>query len=328
MRCNFPPALYKNETSFYKGGCFFFYAHGESKMTTSLFHGVIPPVPTILDANEQLDKEGMKRLIDFTIAGGVNGLFFLGSAGEFAHMSDDLRHEVARFCTAYVNKRVPVLIGAAHPGTEATLSFARHAKSVGADGVVVVNPYYNPLAEENITLHYSYLAENLDLPIVIYNFPALTGQSIPVDVVRKLALNYPNIVGLKDTVDSLNHIRETLQAVLPVRPDFAVFAGYDEYLFGTLILGGAGSIPASANFAPQLTCGIYQAWRDKDFHKAVELQQQLSWLPPLYALDTPFYNAIQLVGVDIPVNSLRPAQPLSDEKKAQVKAILEHAKLL
>ena len=301
-------------------------------MTTTLFHGIIPPVPTLLNADEQLDKEAMKRLIDFTIAGGVNGLFFLGSAGEFAHMSDALRHEVATFCTAYVDKRVPVLIGAAHSGTEATLSFAKHAKSVGADGVVVVNPFYNPLAEENIYLHYSYLAENLALPIIIYNFPALTGQSIPVDVIKRLAEKYPNIVGLKDTVDSLNHIRETLQAVQPVRPDFAVFAGYDEYLFGTLILGGAGSIPASANFAPELTCGIYQAWQEQNLEQAVALQQRLSWLPPLYALDTPFYNvikyAIQLVGVDVQVHSLRPAQPLAEEKKAKVKQILQQANLL
>ncbi|MEG3132456.1 dihydrodipicolinate synthase family protein [Rouxiella sp. T17] len=301
-------------------------------MTTTLFHGIIPPVPTLLNADEQLDKEAMKRLIDFTIAGGVNGLFFLGSAGEFAHMSDALRHEVATFCTAYVDKRVPVLIGAAHSGTEATLSFAKHAKSVGADGVVVVNPFYNPLAEENIYLHYSYLAENLALPIIIYNFPALTGQSIPVDVIKRLAEKYPNIVGLKDTVDSLNHIRETIQAVLPVRPDFAVFAGYDEYLFGTLILGGAGSIPASANFAPELTCGIYQAWQEQNLEQAVALQQRLSWLPPLYALDTPFYNvikyAIQLVGVDVQVHSLRPAQPLAEEKKAKVKQILQQANLL
>lgn len=301
-------------------------------MTTTLFHGIIPPVPTLLNADEQLDKEAMKRLIDFTIAGGVNGLFFLGSAGEFAHMSDALRHEVATFCTAYVDKRVPVLIGAAHSGTEATLSFAKHAKSVGADGVVVVNPFYNPLAEENIYLHYSYLAENLALPIIIYNFPALTGQLIPVDVIKRLAEKYPNIVGLKDTVDSLNHIRETLQAVQPVRPDFAVFAGYDEYLFGTLILGGAGSIPASANFAPELTCGIYQAWQEQNLEQAVALQQRLSWLPPLYALDTPFYNvikyAIQLVGVDVQVHSLRPAQPLAEEKKAKVKQILQQANLL
>jgi len=203
-------------------------------MTRPLFHGVIPPVSTILNENEQLDRQGMARLIDFAIEGGVNGLFFLGSAGEFAHMSRELRHEVAEFCTKHVAGRVPVLIGAAHPGTAETLAFARHARSVGADGVVVVNPYYNPITEEALYLHYKTIAENAGLPVVMYNYPGLTGQSIPVNLIKRLALDCPNIVGLKDTVDSLNHIRETLAAVKPVRPDFAVFSGYDEYLFGTL----------------------------------------------------------------------------------------------
>lgn len=298
-------------------------------MTSPLFHGVIPPVATILNENEQLDRQGMARLIDFTIAGGVNGLFFLGSAGEFAHMSQALRHEVAEFCTQHVAGRVPVLIGAAHPGTAETLAFAQHAKSIGADGVVVVNPYYNPVTEEALYLHYRMIAENAGLPVIMYNYPGLTGQSLPVSLIKRLALECPNIVGLKDTVDSLNHIRETIQAVKPERPDFAVFSGYDEYLFGTLILGGDGAIPASANFAPQLTCGIYRAFKEKDFATAVALQQRLSFLPPLYTLDTPIYNvikyAISQVISGMPVHSLKPALPLSNDKQKIVREILKQA---
>ncbi|UNK54198.1 dihydrodipicolinate synthase family protein [Rahnella aceris] len=298
-------------------------------MSRPLFHGVIPPVATILNENEQLDRQGMARLIDFTIEGGVNGLFFLGSAGEFAHMSQALRHEVAEFCTRHVAGRVPVLIGAAHPGTAETLAFARHAKSVGADGVVVVNPYYNPVTEEALYLHYRTIAEGAGLPVIMYNYPGLTGQPLPVSLIKRLALECPNIVGLKDTVDSLNHIRETIQAVKPERPDFAVFSGYDEYLFGTLILGGDGAIPASANFAPQLTCGIYRAFKEKDFATAVELQQRLSFLPPLYTLDTPIYNvikyAISQVISEMPVYSLKPALPLSNDKQKIVREILKQA---
>ncbi len=298
-------------------------------MTSPLFDGVIPPVATILNENEQLDRQGMARLIDFTIAGGVNGLFFLGSAGEFAHMSQALRHEVAEFCTQHVAGRIPVLIGAANPGTAETLAFAQHAKSVGADGVVVVNPYYNPVTEEALYLHYRTIAENAGLPVIMYNYPGLTGQPLPVSLIKRLALDCPNIVGLKDTVDSLNHIRETIQTVKPERPDFAVFSGYDEYLFGTLILGGDGAIPASANFAPQLTCGIYRAFKEKDFATAVALQQRLSFLPPLYTLDTPIYNiikyAISQVISGMPVHSLKPALPLSNDKQKIVREILKQA---
>ena len=301
-------------------------------MPTPRFYGVIPPVPTLFTADEQLDEASMANLLDSLLASDVNGLFFLGSAGEFAHMSEALRLQTAEFCVKYVNKRKPVLIGIAHSGTRETIRYGLHAQKIGADGVVAVNPYYNPLSEENLYLHYKHLADAVSLPILIYNFPGLTGQSIPVPVIRRLAEDCPNIVGLKDTVDTLSHIRETIHAVKPVRPDFAVFSGYDEYLFGTLILGGDGCIPASANFAPQLTCGIYQAWQRQDYAEAVRLQQRLSFIPELYNYDLPFYNvvkyAIKLVGVDVSVNALQPASPLTDELKAKIKAALQRSEVL
>ncbi|MEM0650357.1 dihydrodipicolinate synthase family protein [Klebsiella huaxiensis] len=296
------------------------------------FSGIIPPVPTLFDEHEQLDRPAMSRLIDHLLASDVDGLFFLGSAGEFAHMSDSLRLEVMRFCIEYVAGRKPVLIGVSHSGTQATLEFGRKALEAGTDGVVVINPWYNPLADEYLFEHFRYIAEQLPIPIVLYNFPALTGQSIPVSCIQRLALECPNIVGLKDTVDTLNHIREVIHAVKPLRPDFAVFSGYDEYLFGTLILGGDGAIPASANFAPELTCGIYQHWRNGELSEAVALQQRLSWIPPLYGLDVPFYNvikyALQLIGLDVPVNSLRPTGPLSEERKIKIREVLKQSAII
>lgn len=293
------------------------------------FKGVIPPVPTLLSEDERLDEPSMARLIDRLIDSDVDGLFFLGSAGEFAHMSEALRFQTAEFCVHYVNQRKPVLLGIAHSGTRETIRYGLHAEKIGADGVVAVNPFYNPLSEENLYLHYLRLAQALTLPIMLYNFPALTGQSIPVSVIARLAQECPNIVGLKDTVDTLSHIRETIHAVKPLRPDFAVFAGYDEYLFGTLILGGDGAIPASANFAPELTCGIYRAWGEGDYAQAVKLQQQLSYIPALYGYDQPFYNvikyAIQLTGLDISVNALQPAAPLTEALKTQIKQALEQS---
>lgn len=301
-------------------------------MSSPKFYGVIPPVPTLLTADEQLDEASMAHLLDKLLASEVNGLFFLGSAGEFAHMSEALRLRTAEFCVKYVNKRKPVLVGIAHCGTRETIRFGLHAQKIGADGVVAVNPYYNPLSENNLFLHYQHLANALDLPILIYNYPGLTGQSIPVPLIRRLAENCPNIVGLKDTVDTLSHIRETIHAVKPVRPDFAVFSGYDEYLFGTLILGGDGGVPASANFAPQLTCGIYQAWQRHDYAEAISLQQRLSYIPELYGYDLPFYNvlkyAIQLVGVDVSVNALQPTSPLTDEMKADIRAALRRSEVI
>ncbi|AHF78758.1 Dihydrodipicolinate synthetase [Sodalis praecaptivus] len=296
------------------------------------FRGVIPPVPTLFDDREQFDEAAMGRLIDHLLTTEVDGLFFLGSAGEFAHMSDALRTQVMKFCIGHVAGRKPVLVGIAHSGTQATLAFGRLAQEYGADGVVVVNPWYNPLAEDYLFEHYRYIAENLPLPIVLYNFPGLTGQSIPVACIVRLAQTCPNIVGLKDTVDTLSHIREVIHAVKPVRPDFAVFAGYDEYLLGTLILGGDGAIPASANFAPELTCGIYRHWRQGEYDQANALQSRLSWIPALYGLDVPFYNVVKYaltqIGLEIPVHSLRPTGPLTEQRKGQIREALARSKII
>lgn len=298
-------------------------------MPQPLFSGVIPPVPTLFTAEGEFNETAQAILIEHLIDSPVDGLFFLGSAGEFAHMSREMRQDVATFCTRLVAGRKPVLIGIASCGTQETIEAGLHAQRLGADGVVVVNPWYNPLSESNLFQHFKRVAEALSIPVILYNFPALTGQSIPVQTIKALAIDCPNIVGLKDTVDTLSHIRETLHAVKPVRPDFAVFAGYDEYLLGTLILGGDGCIPASANFAPQLTCGIRDAWYAQDYSRAVELQQSLSWIPPLYGLDQPFYNAVkyalQLTGLDISVHSLPPASPLTIEMKMEIENILQRA---
>lgn len=301
-------------------------------MNQPRFQGIIPPVPTLFNEQGEFDAQAQTILIEHLINSPVDGLFFLGSAGEFAHMSESQRQEVTRFCLQKVANRKPVLIGIAHCGTQQTIEAGLYAQQHGASGVVVVNPWYNPLSEANLVRHYTRIAEALELPIILYNFPALTGQSLPVSVIRELAIRCPNIVGLKDTVDTLSHIRETLHAVKPVRPDFAVFAGYDEYLLGTLILGGDGCIPASANFAPQLTCGILAAWKQQDLARAVALQQSLSWIPPLYNTDVPFYNAVkyalQLIGLDISVNALPPASPLTDEMKVEIKNILQRADII
>lgn len=301
-------------------------------MTQPIFRGVIPPVPTLFNAQGEFDQSAQALLIEHLLASPVDGLFFLGSAGEFAHMSDAQRRQVTEFCITTVAGRKPVLIGIASCGTQQTIAAGEHARLAGADGVVVVNPWYNPLSESNLLHHFTTIANALPLPIILYNFPALTGQSIPVSCIQRLALECPNIVGLKDTVDTLNHIREVIHAVKPLRPDFAVFSGYDEYLFGTLILGGDGAIPASANFAPELTCGIYQHWRHGELSEAVALQQRLSWIPPLYGLDVPFYNvikyALQLIGLDVPVNSLRPTGPLSEERKIKIREVLKQSAII
>lgn len=301
-------------------------------MSAALFRGNIPPVPTIWTSGGQLDRAGMGRMLDFVIDGGADAVFCVGSAGEFSQMTEAQRRDVAEFAVSHVAGRVPVLIGIASCSTEQAIAFGLHAQAIGADGVVAVNPYYALLLPENILLHYRRLAAALDLPLILYNFPALTGQDLSPQMVKQLALECPNIVGIKDTTDTVRHIRDVIQTVKPARPDFAVYAGFDEYMLETLIMGGDGCFPSALNFAPHIPVGLWRAFNERDGARMVELQRKLCLCPPMFALESPFYavvkEAAKMVGVDISTHVLPPAVPLTDAKRERVRETLRQLGVL
>lgn len=301
-------------------------------MQRTKFNGIIPPVSSIFDAEGKLEKTQMKMVIDFLIDAKVDGLFFLGTGGEFSQMTADERMELAEFAVRYVDGRLPVLIGTGSTGTKETVIFSEHAQQIGADGIVIINPYYWDLSERNLFYHYETIATSVDLPIILYNFPALTGQDLSPRFVESLVSKHENIVGIKDTVDSIGHIQEMIDRMKKIRPDFSVFAGFDHHLLNTLQLGGDGSITASVNFAPQLSVEIYRAFLEGNFETAIALQKQLSFLPNLYSIDRPFVNvvkeAMKFCGLDISTSVLPPSTPLTEEQRKKVKKILIEARLL
>lgn len=298
----------------------------------TVFHGVIPPVMTLFTDDGRFDRDAQARLIDRLVVSGVHGLFFLGSAGEMANLSVEQRFEIAEFCLAHTAGRLPTLIGISQPGTNDTIRIGRHAKEHGATGVVAINPYYAALSDEAIYRYFRDTAEAVGLPLMIYNFPGVTKQDLSPELVLRLALDCPLIVGLKDTVDTLSHIRRAIHLIKPQRPDFKVFAGYDEYLFGTLIMGGDGCVPASANFAPQLTCGIYEAFHRGDYAAVVGFQEKLVHIPALYTLEVPFYavvkEAMRMCGQTLSAAVQPPAGPVAPQNLPVIRDALTRAGLL
>ena len=294
--------------------------------------GVIPPVPTIFDAQESFDAGGMGRLIDRLLASEVNGFLFLGSAGEFATLPHEQRKAIAEFCAGRVEKKKPVIIGTASCATREVVDLSEHAGRIGADAVMVVNPYYAKLNEARLYRHYREIAEKSPLPVLLYNFPILTGQELSVELVGRLAADCPNIVGIKDTVDCMSHIRRLIFEVKGARPEFMVFSGFDEYMLDTLMIGGDGVIPATSNFAPEITCGIYRAFCEQDFPTAQRLLKRLAILSRMYSIDVPFTGvikeAIRLCGLDIPIAALAPASAPDEATKSQLQAILAQAGVL
>ncbi|MBP3040512.1 dihydrodipicolinate synthase family protein [Bacillaceae bacterium Marseille-Q3522] len=296
------------------------------------FKGIIPPVATLFEENGTIDKRSMSLLIDSLIDAGVNGLFFLGTGGEFSQMSVEERKQFAEYAVDYVNHRVPVLIGTGSTSTREVILLSKHAEKIAADGVVVVNPYYWALTEDHLFRHYSEIAESIQLPMLLYNFPDLTGQDLNPEFVLSLVDSHPNIVGIKETIDSVGHIREMILKVKGKHPNFSVLCGYDDHLLSTLQLGGDGTISASGNFAPQLSVGIYKAFINGDYEEANKLYKQLKVLPLLYKIDSPFVNvvkeAIKMTGLDISTYVLPPSRRLSEEKLEKVKEVLKLANLI
>lgn len=293
--------------------------------------GIIPPVPTLFNSQGRFDSVQMGMLIDHLVSTGIHGLFFLGTAGEFAQLTAEQREEVAEFCINHTNGRLPVWIGTGSNTTTEAVRLTKHAVLSGADGVVVINPYYNALSDEALFRHYGTILENCEKPLMLYNFPALTGQDLSPSLVRRLAASYPGVAGIKETVDQLSHIREMVQQVKEVNPDFAVFCGFDEYLLATLACGGAGAIAASANFAPELLLGIYHSFQEGNFTELMNYQRRIIEIPPLYALDKPFITAIKeairLSGLAISTFSQPPAVYWDDEKERQLLELLRKAQI-
>ena len=298
-------------------------------MSITNLRGVIPPVPTIVDQNGHFDPHGMGILIDHLLASEVNGFLFLGSAGEFAQLTSVQRREIAEFCVARVAGRRPVIIGTASCSTAEVIGLSAHAGEIGADAVMVVNPYYSLLSEERIYSHYRQIAEASKLPVLLYNFPALTGQDLSVELVQRLANDCPNVVGIKDTVDCMSHIRRLIREVKGQRPDFLVFCGFDEYILDTLLLGGDGVIPATSNFAPEITCGIYRAFGAGDLATIQVQLRRLAVLSRIYSLDQPFTGlikeALRLTGLDLSASVIAPATAPDAALRARLAEILKEA---
>jgi 2-dehydro-3-deoxy-D-pentonate aldolase len=291
--------------------------------------GIVVPIPTLFSAEGRIDDAANAEHIDWLIRRGVHAIFALGTTGEFTSLSESERRAFAVLSVRAAAGRVPVLIGCGSPWTDETLRYARHAEEAGADGVVAVLPYYWVPSDRSLEAHYRLLAQGTALPVFIYNFPALTGRSIPPALVARLAAEHANIAGLKDTVDSIAHIQETIALVKPGRPDFSVLAGMDYHLLNTLLLGGDGCVPGTANFLPDALVGLYEDAAAGRLDAAAERARGLAPLARLFALDAPPFvivkEAMAAVGRMPRVVTRPPALPLPEEQRARLRHELEAA---
>ena len=189
-------------------------------MSTPRFTGIIPPMVTPLRARDELDVAGLERLIEHLIAGGVSGVFILGTTGEGPGLSYRLRREFIKRTCRQVAQRIPVLVGISDTSFVESLAIARHSAECGAAAVVAAPPYYLPPSQPELVDWIADLAAETPLPLMLYNMPALTKVALEPDTVRR-AMDFQQIVGLKDSSGDLDYYGRIL-ALLPARPDWSV----------------------------------------------------------------------------------------------------------
>ncbi len=252
--------------------------------------GVNPPVITLFDEQGKIDIEASKKQADFLISKGVDGLAYLGTSGEFSVIPLEEKKHYVKEMIKYVNGRVNVIIGVGDTCIDNTLEMLQFVEREGADGVLLVNPYFSVYSSEMVIAYFNHVASHTKLPVIIYNFPDLTGYCFNADVVCRLVKDSPNIVGIKDTIGDFNHIL-SMQKVKEINPDFSVFAAFESQALGILACGIDGFINATANFAPEFTVNTYQAARRNDFNEASVWFRKMVKAMDMYSYSTPLFLA-------------------------------------
>jgi dihydrodipicolinate synthase/N-acetylneuraminate lyase len=232
--------------------------------------GIIPPLVTPLLDKDILDVEGLERLIEHTISGGVHGIFILGTTGEFASLSYRLRRELIERTCKQVNGRVPVLVGITDSAYIESLGLANFAANSGADAVVLSPPYYFAAGQPELLEYLRQIAFYLPLPLFLYNMPAHTKVAFAPETV-KAAAEIPGIIGLKDSSSDLAYLKQ-VQFVLRDRNDFTFLVGPEEFTAEFVLTGGHGGVNGGANMFPRLYVNLYEAALKKDFDKINSLQ--------------------------------------------------------
>ncbi|CAI3664838.1 MULTISPECIES: dihydrodipicolinate synthase family protein [Clostridium] len=287
-----------------------------SKFDIKAFKGVIPAVLTVFDKEENIDEVGMRQLVSFLIDKGVNGLYLTGSTGEGFTMTSEERKKVVEIVIDETAGRVPVVVHVGAIGTKISIDLAKHAESVGADGISSVPPFYWKFNENQIIKYYEDIANSCSIPMIVYNVP-LAGL-LGMNAIKRLA-KIENVKGIKYTALSQYEITQIKDEV---GEDFLVYSGADEMAMSGLISGADGIVGSFYNIMPELFINIYNAVQNKDFDEAKRLQKQAVEVI-MYSLQLPsFYAGMKVILRWMGVNAgycRRPFENLTEEEEGKFK---------
>ncbi|MBL6679302.1 MAG: 4-hydroxy-tetrahydrodipicolinate synthase [Alphaproteobacteria bacterium] len=290
-----------------------------------IFHSSYTALLTPFKDNK-VDYDGYKKLIDFQIENGTHGLVPVGTTGESPTLSHDEHKKLVEVCIEQSNGRVPVIAGAGSNSTAEAVDFVKHACSAGADGLLIVTPYYNKPTQSGLLAHYNELIKNSNKPIIIYDIPGRSVIKMSDETMALLAEN-DLIVGVKDaTADLARPTR--LQNI--IGDDFIQLSGEDATALAYLAAGGHGCISVTANIAPKLLSRMHNAWKQGDISTAQEINKKLMPLHDALFCETspgPLKYAASLMGICSSEARL-PIVDIEESSKLNVKNALKKADLI
>lgn len=289
--------------------------------------GVIPPIVTPVDQAENVNEQGLKRVIDHVINGGVHGVFVLGSNGEFYALDFENQKRAVEITVEQVNGRVPVYAGASAITTKESIKLAKMAEAAGADALTILTPMFIQPNEEEMYHHFTSIAKATNLPLILYNNPGKTTNNISVSLLEKLA-SIDQIIGIKNT--SLD-FSQTIKYINATKDkNFRVLSGSDYYIYGTLAYGGVGCVAGTANVAPKLVVDIYEKFMAGDHAGALEAQYRLVPLRDTYSYGSfpvVMKECLNLMGVEVG-DPVKPIEHCTKERLEDIKQVLSDLKLI
>jgi dihydrodipicolinate synthase/N-acetylneuraminate lyase len=285
--------------------------------------GIIPPIGTPLTSDERVDEPAMRRLVNYLIHSGVDGIFVNGSMGIFALLTDKEQSRAVEIVVDEVNRRVPVLAGIADTGTRRVIERAKHLAALGADYFTALPPFYFLLTQESGMRFFREVAQAVEKPLFLYNNPVLTKFNLTVESITELAQE-PNVVGLKDSNQDCNRWTQIVNAFQD-RSDFTFLVGTELLMPVAFILGIDGVVGGAHNVAPLFAVELYKAVLDKDYPRAFEMSARLGKVCEIFQYGEiwgGFEAAMSYLGIAEKVVA-SPYQGANEEEHKKVEAILQ-----
>ena len=286
----------------------------------ALFTGSGVALITPFNDKNEINFEKLRELLEFHIANKTDAVIVTGTTGESSTMTDEEKLAVIKFSVETVNKRIPVIAGTGSNNTKHAVEMSIKAQELGADGLLVVTPYYNKGNENGIYNHYKIIAESVDIPVILYNVPGRTGVNLSINLLKKL-VQIKNIIAIKEASGNISYAAEIAREV----PELDIYSGNDDMTVPLLSLGGKGVISVSANIIPETVHNMTYAFFERDNDTARELQLKYNDLVNALFIEVnpvPVKEAMNFLGYNVGECRL-PLGEMSEENKNTLHRIIE-----